>query len=114
MVVAKTLEAQTDLVRQLQARTVKRYYQAFVGNVERAGTVDEPMSRRPTRRTKMAVVENGQAGKDPLQDRRALYGLYACRECALETGRTHQIGVHMTHIGHPLVGDPVYGAGASR
>lgn len=114
MVVAKTLEAQTDLVRQLQARTVKRYYQALVrGVLESGGTVDEPIGRHPTQRTKMAVVRGGKPARTHY---RVVERFVDCTlvECALETGRTHQIRVHMTAIGHPLVGDPVYGSGASR
>jgi 23S rRNA pseudouridine1911/1915/1917 synthase len=114
MVVAKTLEAQTDLVRQMQARTVKRYYQALVrGIVDRAGTVDAPIGRHPTLRTKMAVVKTGKPARTHY---RVVEPFIDCTlvECALETGRTHQIRVHMTSVAHPLVGDPVYGGGASR
>jgi 23S rRNA pseudouridine1911/1915/1917 synthase len=114
MVVAKTLEAQTDLVRQLQARTVKRYYQALVrGNVELGGTVDAPIGRHPVHRTKMAVVKTGKPSRTHY---RIVERFIDCTlvECALETGRTHQIRVHMTSLGHPLVGDAVYGGGASR
>lgn len=114
MVVARTLEAQTDLVRQMQARTVRRIYQALVrGNVERDGTVDAPIGRHPTLRTRMAVVKTG---KEARTHYRVVERFIACTlvECALESGRTHQIRVHMTSIGHPLVGDPVYGRGASR
>jgi 23S rRNA pseudouridine1911/1915/1917 synthase len=114
MVVAKTLEAQTDLVRQMQARTVKRYYQALVrGIVDRAGTVDAAIGRHPTLRTKMAVVKTGKPARTHYRVVETFIGCTLV-ECALETGRTHQIRVHMTSIAHPLVGDPVYGGGASR
>jgi len=112
LVVAKTLEAQTDLVRQLQARSVQRHYLALVhGVVERDGSVDAPIGRHPTQRVKMAVVAAGRQGKEArthyaLRERFAHASLLECR---LETGRTHQIRVHMAAIKHPLVGDPVYG-----
>jgi 23S rRNA pseudouridine1911/1915/1917 synthase len=109
LVVAMTLAAQTDLVRQLQARTVKRHYLALVhGRVARDGTVDAPIGRHPVQRTKMAVVSGGRASRTHYHviERFASATLL---ECALETGRTHQIRVHMASIGHPLAGDPVYG-----
>jgi 23S rRNA pseudouridine1911/1915/1917 synthase len=109
MVVAKTLPAQTSLVRQLQARTVKREYLAIVeGRVATAGKVSSPVGRHPTQRTKMAVLDSG---KDALThyeivERLAQHTLLLCR---LETGRTHQIRVHMQSIGFALAGDTVYG-----
>ena len=109
LVVAKTLAAQTDLVRQLQARTVKRHYLALVhGNVAGEGTVDAPIGRHPTQRVKMAVVTQGREARTHYRvlERFAEASLLECR---LETGRTHQIRVHMAAIGHPLVGDPTYG-----
>ncbi|MBI4984398.1 MAG: RluA family pseudouridine synthase, partial [Rhodocyclales bacterium] len=113
LVVAKTLAAQTDLVRQLQARTVKRHYLALVrGNVVAGGTVDAPIGRHPSQRTKMAVVDSGRAARTHYQVRER-FAKATLVECRLETGRTHQIRVHMTAIGHPLVGDPAYGRNKS-
>nr|WP_211163029.1 23S rRNA pseudouridine(1911/1915/1917) synthase RluD [Aromatoleum diolicum] len=109
LVVAKTLEAQTDLVRQLQARTVKRHYLAFVhGLISGPGAVDAPVGRHPSQRTKMAVVQSGRAAVTRYLVKEQ-FARTTLVECQLETGRTHQIRVHMASIGHPLVGDATYG-----
>ncbi len=109
LVVAKTLEAQVSLVRQLQGRLVKRDYLALVlGHVTVEGSVDAPVGRHPLHRTKMAVVASGKEARTHYRVLEAFEGCTLLR-CSLETGRTHQIRVHMHSIGHPLVGDPVYG-----
>jgi 23S rRNA pseudouridine1911/1915/1917 synthase len=110
MVVAKTLEAQNQLVKQLQARTVSRQYDAVtMGAIRTGGTVDAPIGRHPRQRKKMAVVNIG--GKEAVTHYRVIaqLGDFTHVRVKLETGRTHQIRVHMAHIRHPLVGDPVYG-----
>jgi 23S rRNA pseudouridine1911/1915/1917 synthase len=110
MVVAKTLEAQNGLVQQLQARTVSRQYVAVVvGAIPSAGTVDAPIGRDPFHRIKMAVVKSG--GKEGITHfkRLARLGPMSLVRLNLETGRTHQIRVHMAHLGFPLLGDPLYG-----
>lgn len=109
LVVAKTLEAQTDLVRQLQARSLKRQYLAVaLGQLRPGGTVAAPIGRHPVQRIRMAVVASG---KPAITHYRLLEQFEHCAlvECTLETGRTHQIRVHMMSIGHPLLGDGVYG-----
>ena len=119
MAVAKTLEAQTALVRQLQTRTVRREYLAVAaGVVTQAGTVDAPIGRHPSQRTQMAVLAADAAGAKPAVTHYTPLAVYArgatLLECRLETGRTHQIRVHLRHIGHALAGDAVYGAMPSR
>ena len=115
MVVAKTLEAHTDLVRQLQARTVRREYLALVwGTPNLSGTVDAAMGRHPRDRIKMAVLENASAKPAVTHFERLAMGMLDRRpvslmRCKLETGRTHQIRVHMMSIGFALVGDAMYG-----
>jgi 23S rRNA pseudouridine1911/1915/1917 synthase len=109
LVVAKTLAAHTDLVRQLAARTVKREYLALVhGRVAGDGTIDAPIGRHPVARTRMAVTAGGRAARTRYRVSERFDGA-TLLAVALETGRTHQIRVHMRAIGHPLVGDPTYG-----
>jgi len=110
MVVAKTLEAHTDLVAQLADRTVSREYEAVaVGAMTGGGTVNAPMGRHPLQRKLMAVLSQG--GKRAVTHYRVAkrYPHHTHIRVNLETGRTHQIRVHMAHIGHPLVGDQTYG-----
>lgn len=109
LVVARTLTAHKSLVEQLQARALKREYLAVVQGVMTAGgTVDAPIGRHPTDRKRMAVIG---AGKEAISHYRVLerFAHHTAIRVNLETGRTHQIRVHMAHIRYPLLGDPVYG-----
>lgn len=110
MVVARTLAAHHHLVDQLQARTVKREYCAVViGAMTGGGTIDAPMGRHPRQRKKMAVTAVG--GKAAITHYRVVqrFGHHTQVAVKLETGRTHQIRVHMAHRHYPLIGDPQYG-----
>jgi 23S rRNA pseudouridine1911/1915/1917 synthase len=108
MVVAKTLQAHTDLVAQLQGRTVKREYEAVVtGVMTGGGLVDQPIGRHPVQRTKMAVVSDGKEARTHYSVLQRFDGHSHVR-LRLETGRTHQIRVHMAHIRFPIVGDDPY------
>ena len=109
MVIAKTLTAHARLVEALQTRVIKREYLALVNGVLTAGgSVDQPIGRHPTQRVRMAVVSNG---KPAVTHYRVLarYRAHTLVRVQLETGRTHQIRVHMAWLNHPLLGDPVYG-----
>lgn len=109
MAVAKSLLAHSKLVEQLQARSVGRTYEAIVsGVVTSGGTIDAPIGRHPQQRQKMGVTEGG---KQAISHFRVVqrFRSYTHVRVQLETGRTHQIRVHMAHAGFPLVGDPVYG-----
>jgi 23S rRNA pseudouridine1911/1915/1917 synthase len=109
LVVAKTLSAQTHLVQQLQARTVKREYRAIVwGQLWKNGKVNQPIGRHPSIRTRMAIH---LSGKPAITHYEILerFGVHTYLRCNLETGRTHQIRVHMQFLKAPIVGDPVYG-----
>jgi len=109
LVVARTLTAHKRLVEQLQARSVKREYVAVVNGVFTAGgTVDEPIARHPVDRKRMAVVAGGKPAVTHYRVAER-FRAHTHVTVRLETGRTHQIRVHMAHLRHPLVGDRVYG-----
>jgi len=111
LVVARTLPAQTALVAMLAARDVHRRYAAIVNGVPVAGgTVDAPLDRHPTDRLRRAVREGGRPAVTHYRVREK-FRAHALLQCELESGRTHQIRVHMAHAGWPLVGDPLYGRG---
>jgi 23S rRNA pseudouridine1911/1915/1917 synthase len=117
MVVAKSDEAHHGLVHQFAARTIGRSYLALVwGEVAlMQGRIEGPIGRSRRNRKKMAVTNHGgKAAATRYRVLKRFHGIATLVECRLESGRTHQIRVHMTHIGHALIGDPVYGGGDRR
>ena len=112
MVVARNIKSQKYLVEQLQTHSVAREYSAVVyGHMISGGTIDEPLGRDPKDRVKQAVIRSGREAKTHYRviDR---FNNHTHVKAILETGRTHQIRVHLSHIGHPLIGDPIYGGKA--
>lgn len=119
LVVAKNDKAHVLLSEQLKSHEVNRVYHAIViGNLrERYGTVDAPIGRHPVDRKKMAVIKNeGYTSRDAVTHYRVIkrFNGFDYIQCVLETGRTHQIRVHMAYLGHPLLGDEVYGGNKTR
>ena len=110
MVVSKTESAYLDLIKQLKERSVKRTYQALVvGNVISSKIIDVPIGRHPKIRTKQAVIGSGKEAITRFKLSESYEG-YSLLTVNLETGRTHQIRVHLSHAGFPIIGDPVYGS----
>ncbi len=111
MVVARSLKAHASLVDQLQTRSMSRVYEAVVkGEIPPAGTIDASIDRNPRDRKKMAVIKGGKSAISHYKLKQRLPGTSHV-EVSLESGRTHQIRVHLTHIGYPIVGDHLYGKG---
>jgi 23S rRNA pseudouridine1911/1915/1917 synthase len=111
MVVARSLRAHAGLIEQLSSRAVHRQYVAVVqGPMVAGNTVDAPIDRHPHDRIRMAVVKEG-GGREAITHYRVRekFRSHTVVECRLETGRTHQIRVHMAYVKHPLIGDPLYG-----
>jgi 23S rRNA pseudouridine1911/1915/1917 synthase len=114
LVVAKTVEAQASLVKQLADRSMRRVYLAVVqGDPPASGAIDAPVGRDVRSRVRMAVTHRGKPARTAYRVMER-FGEAALVECRLETGRTHQIRVHFQHIRHPLVGDTVYRRGTRR
>ena len=109
LVIARTPQSHTSLVKQLQARTIHREYVTIVSGIMTAGgTIDKPIGRHPKHRTRMAVVKNGRIATTHYRIIKK-YRHHTQLQVNLETGRTHQIRVHMTWLHYPIIGDPVYG-----
>ncbi|MGE0114839.1 MAG: 23S rRNA pseudouridine(1911/1915/1917) synthase RluD [Steroidobacteraceae bacterium] len=109
LVIARTLEAHTALTEMIEAHDVQRHYEAVcVGVMTAGGTIDKPIDRHPTDRIKMAIRSSG---REAVTHYRVItrFRAHTHVRLQLETGRTHQIRVHLAHIGYPLVGDAVYG-----
>ncbi|MEM9101945.1 MAG: 23S rRNA pseudouridine(1911/1915/1917) synthase RluD [Pseudomonadota bacterium] len=114
LVIARNLSAHNHLIEQQQARAFTREYICLVeGELTAGGTIEANIGRHPQNRIKMAVVEDGKYAVTHYR-RVARMGPYSLLRVRLETGRTHQIRVHMAHLGHPLVGDPLYGDASKR
>ncbi|HOS95606.1 MAG TPA: RluA family pseudouridine synthase [Armatimonadota bacterium] len=117
MVVAKNNEAHDALSSQLAARAFHKVYAALVYGAPRdSGIIDAPIGRHPVDRTKMAIAEHTRRGREAITRYRTVERFLGMASVSveIETGRTHQIRVHMTHVGHPVVGDLTYGSGRSR
>lgn len=112
MLVAKNDKAHKSLARQLEERTLSRKYKALIFKIPfpAKGMVDKPLGRHPSSRLKMAVIkQRGKEARTRYRVEKTFGKAVALAACELETGRTHQIRVHMNHIGHPVIGDPLYG-----
>ncbi|OOS05501.1 ribosomal large subunit pseudouridine synthase D [Moraxella cuniculi DSM 21768] len=113
LVVARNKSAQLALIEQLKDKSVYRHYQCVVlgaaHEVLQHGCIDAPIGRHPSQRTKMAVRHTGKPAVTYIVSAKQLHERYSLLDVQLQTGRTHQIRVHLSHVGHPIVGDPIYG-----
>lgn len=110
LLVAKDLLSYNYLIQQMQQRAIQRHYIALVaGNIVTGGTIDTCFGRHPHNRLKMAVKDAGKSAITHYRVTKRYQGFFTLLDVSLETGRTHQIRVHMAHIDHPIIGDPLYG-----